>query len=145
MDFTKTQPHRHAKPAMMPVQPAWHMVTPSENPVHQITTCNRIAIPVAKHDQMEHMRTHQMHNEQYVMKTAQPATARRRLVALVVKMRMPVYLMVAASEKVDTIKVRQSAYSALYARMIAKHVLMALRVRHAMRCMLCQFRVNEHE
>ena len=53
--------------------------------------------------------------------------------------------MVGAGAKVDTIKLRQIAYSALYARMIVKHVLMLLHVSHAMRYMLCQFRVNEHE
>ena len=56
-DFTKTQPHRHANSAILPVQPAWHMETHTENPVHSIITCNQIAIPVAKHDQMVHMRT----------------------------------------------------------------------------------------
>ena len=91
------------------------------------------------------MRTQQIGNEQHVMQTAQPAVARCLLAALVVKMKMPMCPMVAVSAKVDTIKVRQIAYSVLYAQMIAKHVLMPLRVCNAMRYMLCQFRVNVHE
>ena len=70
MATTKTHSHSHANTAMMHVLPVWQMGPTIDKLVHQIITCNQIAIHVAKLAQMEHTQIQALLNEPIAMQAA---------------------------------------------------------------------------